>query len=251
VHSLSILVRSSVANLKFGLAIRDNNITHSLVNLCTLGAANTLTLITLPNLPVFVAGGSWGITPGVVGYNLSISLAGGSTITTPANGAWQNGNFTAASGQDSFAAQAVNSTFDIAFVQHEPGAVCTTPIDCPFGQNLDECLRYYYKTYDYAVAVGSNNANGLASGIGASGTPGAATTLVVNNAAYLKELAKTPTIHCWSAAGAANVVNWSSGTITTSGAGQIGLKKFGILNIVSTSVGGCSIQYHFDADTGW
>ena len=48
----------------------------------------------------------------------------------------------------------VNSAFDIAFVQHEPGSVCSTFMDKPFTQNQDECLRYYHKTYDYRAAMG-------------------------------------------------------------------------------------------------
>jgi hypothetical protein len=52
VHSISILCRSSVANLKFGLyLITGSGTPYALGKLCSLGAANTFTLITLPNLP--------------------------------------------------------------------------------------------------------------------------------------------------------------------------------------------------------
>ena len=54
-----------------------------------------------------------------------------------------------------FAASPVNSTFDIAFVQHEPGSLCTTLMDKPFSQNLDECLRYFCKSYELTDKPGA------------------------------------------------------------------------------------------------
>lgn len=62
---------------------------------------------------------------------------------------------------NNFAASPVNSTFDLGFVQHEPGAVCSTLMDKPFSQNLDECQRYYSKSPSYsALATAANNALG-------------------------------------------------------------------------------------------
>ena len=55
VASLSLLVRSSVANLKFAAILRDGGSTKSLAKLCTLGAANTWTLFQLPNLPALAS----------------------------------------------------------------------------------------------------------------------------------------------------------------------------------------------------
>jgi hypothetical protein len=74
VHSLSLLVFSSVANLKFGISIRDNATTKSLTKLCSLGAASTWTLVQLNNLPVFPAG-NFSLAPGAVGYEIRICLA--------------------------------------------------------------------------------------------------------------------------------------------------------------------------------
>ena len=61
VHSVSLLVRSTVANLKFSLMLRDSLAAKSLGKLCTLGAANTWTLVQLPNLPVFPGAGNWSV----------------------------------------------------------------------------------------------------------------------------------------------------------------------------------------------
>ena len=155
VHSISLLVYSSVAGLKFSVALRDPTDANSLVNLCTIPTANTWTLITLPNLPVWPAGGNFSILPGAQGYNLTVTLACGSTYMAPAAGTWQTGLFLGAPGMSSWVASPVNSTFFLAFVQHEPGALCTTLMDKPFSQNLDECLRYYQKTYAYGTKPGT------------------------------------------------------------------------------------------------
>jgi hypothetical protein len=129
--------------------LRDNPATRSITKLCTIPTAGAWTLITLPNLPTVAAGGNWNFSTGAIGYELDITLAAGSTLTSPANDVWQNGNFIGALGQDNFCAKAVNSVFYVAFIQHEPGLLCTTLIDKPFSQNYEECLRYYAKSYDY------------------------------------------------------------------------------------------------------
>ena len=142
VHSISLLVRSSVAGLNFGVVLKDPpNATKTLVKLCTIPSANTWTLISLPNLPVWPSGNFTSV-PGANGYQIGITLACGSTFMSPANDTWQTGSFWGAVGQSNFYGQPVNSTFDIAFIQHEPGPLCTTLIDKPFSQNLDECQRY-------------------------------------------------------------------------------------------------------------
>ena len=153
VSSLSLLVYSTVAPLKFSVAIRDSPATQSLVKLCTITNAATWTLIQLPNIPV-PPSGNFSLSPGVTGYTLTIVLAAGSNFVAPAADVWNAGNFLAAPGADNFASKPVNSGIYFSFVQHEPGPLCTTLIDKPFSQNLDECLRYYQKSYDYALKPG-------------------------------------------------------------------------------------------------
>ena len=93
VTSFSLLVSSSVAGLKFSVAIRDSGpATKSLVKLCTIPTASTWTLIQLPNLPVFPSG-NFSLNPGAVGYVIDICLAAGSTWMSPAADTWQNGHF--------------------------------------------------------------------------------------------------------------------------------------------------------------
>src|SRR5262249_52495471 len=126
-----------------------------------LGAANTWTLISLPAMPVWDPGTTWATAPGTVGYYLNIVLAAGSGIQVAANNTWQSTAAWAPAGISNFAAQPVNSTFDLAFIQHEPGALCTSPMELDFATNYDRCLRYYQKTYDYGTAIGALTVIGI------------------------------------------------------------------------------------------
>jgi hypothetical protein len=246
VHSISLLVRTSVAGLNFGLSIRDPaTTTKSLVKLCTIPAANTWTLVSLPNLPVFPSG-NFSTAPGVLGYLLGICLAAGTTLTTPANDTWQSGNFIGAVGQSNFAASST-STFDIAFVQHEPGSVCTTFIDKPFAQNLDECLRYYCKSYSYAqIPGGAVSAGAVVISCFASAFPNMPIM-------YKKVLAKVPTTVGYSTSGAINTVRDASAgvdrTITAAVTpGDSGFSGFQISGAAATN---WQAQFEWTADTGW
>jgi hypothetical protein len=253
VHSVSILCRSSVANLKFGLSLRDGGTTtKTLTKLCTLGAANTITLITLPNLPVFPSG-NFTTTPGSPAYLLGISLAIGSTYINSANDIWTSGNLPGAVGQDNFLSNAVNSTFEVFYVQHEPGSQCTTLQDKPFSQSLDEALRYYYKTYRYAIKPGNASDQ--------NGAPIARATKIADTQVYgwfpfAKVMAKTPTIVGYStASGTANTVrdlsNGADRVIGTTGwgAGETGFEGFAINGPAGSGLP--DYAFHYTADTGW
>lgn len=247
VHSLQLLVRSGTAGLNFGVSLRDSPTTKSLTNICTISAANTWQLVTLPNLPVWPAG-NFGGNAGTTGYFLSICLAAGATLTSPANGTWQTGNFIGALGQSNFAASL--GTFDIAFVQHEPGATCTTPIDCPFGQNLDGdmgCERYYTKSFLYGTAPGAATTTGQC----AMYAPAGLHPLVPVR--FKKTMAKTPTVVAYSpATGAINIVRDATAsaekTATVSAPGDDG---FGGFTVTSPNAGVWQASFHYVADTGW
>ena len=247
VHSLQILVRSSVAGFAFGAAFRDPGTAHSFTQLFTIPSANTWTLLTAPNLPVWSAAGNFVNTPGNVAYLKSITLACGSTYLSPANGSWQNGNFFGATGQSNLAAT-LNATFDIAFVQHEPGAVCTTPMDYPFTQNYDDCLRYYAKSYNYAVAPGTVTTAGIMCVI----NPFTSATSPYASITYPKRMAKVPTTTIYNhGTGAANSVQNTGGTnFTVSG---VSGSEAGLFQVtLSAPATGPQVYYpQYTADTGW
>jgi hypothetical protein len=247
VHSVSLLVRSSVAGLRFGFAIGDAGAaTTSLVKLCTIPTANVWTLITLPNLPVFPAG-NFSTGPGLCNQFARIVLAAGSNNTTAANDVW-GGPQPGAVGQSNFAASPVNSTFDVAFIQWEPGSLCTTFIDKPLSQNLDECFRYYQKTYLYGAAAGAVSSGGM-NNMYVLPSAHAYTPIP-----FIKPMAKAPSISIWNPSDGSNSLrNYSSNQNQVSGgpvyAGDRGYGGVLVGGTAPTSNWVCG--WHHTADTGW
>jgi hypothetical protein len=250
VTSISLLVRSSVANLKFSVALSDPTFGQSLVKLATIPSANTWTLLQFPNIPQ-MSGGSFAASPGSAGYVIKIGLAVGSTYIAPAADTWQSGNFIGAPGMSNFAAQAVNSTFDIAFCQHEPGSQCTTLIDCPFSGpngNLESCQRYFIKSYSYGVKPGTADINGRV------WTQVSASSNCYAHVPFKRTMAKVPTITGYSPpTGAVNNVRDENAGLdrTISAALAIGDSDFGGFNLGSVNGAGTNYSFHYIADTGW
>jgi hypothetical protein len=248
VHSLQLLVRSSVAGLAFGAQLSDPTGAHSLTNLLTIPSANVWTLLTMPNLPIWPAG-TFVNTPGNVGYVVGICLASGSTYMSPANGTWQNGNFFGAVGQSNFAASPVNSTFDVCFIQHEPGSACSNPpMDCPFTANLDSCQRYYQKSYDYITGPGAANNNG------APTFYALAYSHPLINVPFKCTMAKVPTVIAYSnSSGAINNVRNLSGSVdlATTGPYFVGDSGFGGFLISAAPAANWQTSFHYTADAGW
>ncbi len=248
VHSVSLLVRSSVAGLMFGVALIDlPSPSRSLTKLCTIPSANTWTLIQLANLPVFPPAGAFNNAPGSTGYMLIITLASGATYTAPANDIWQNGYFVGAIGQSNFAAN-VGATFDIAFVQHEPGPLSTTLIDKPFSQNYDECLRYYQKTYEYSVRTGTVNSSGVCV------TQSQANTNPLGSMRFVKPMAKIPIVTGFSdVSGSSAVVRdiYAAGDRAISSAYDLGSSGFGGFALSTQNASATIYTWHYTADAGW
>lgn len=246
VHSCSLLVQSSVAGLKFSVTFRDNPVTKSLTKLCTIPNASTWTLVSLPNLPVWPAG-NFAFTPGVVGYELRICLAAGSTVTAPAADTWQTGgNFFGAPGQDNFASKPVNSAFFCALVQHEPGSQCSTFMDLPFDQNLMDCTRYFQKSYDIGLAPGAISNNGDVSLVNA------VTTQSVGPVRFGRRLAKAPTMTAYNpVTGAGNSMRQTGGVdFAVSGFNSVGETGFDSVNATGLTANSYC-RLHYIADTGF
>jgi hypothetical protein len=249
VHSLSLLVYSSVASLKFSIALRDPASAKSLVKLCTTSATqSTWSMISLPNIPVWMSGGNFSSAPGVAGYQLSICLGAGTTFTAPAADTWQNGNFIGAPGMDNFAGKPVNSQFIVAFVQHEPGALCTTPMDKPFTQNYDECLRYFQKTYDYGTKPGTVTNNGAVAG------PANANADPYLYVPYKKPVAKVPTVTGYNpVTGAAGSVRDIIGAVDRpiAGVNYSGDSAYAGFSLTTHNASPAYFVWHHTIDTGW
>jgi hypothetical protein len=249
VHSVSLLVNTSVAGLKFGVALRDPApSTRTLTKLCTVPNANTWTLITLPNIPVWSSGGAFGMGPGAAGYELHITLAAGSTLTSPANDTWQNGSYIGAAGQSNFAASPVNSTFLVAMVQHEPGPVCSTPMDCSFQQAYESALRYFQKTWNYGTAPPTATTVGARSWI----APGAV-AYAMGPTSFLKPMAKVPnmTIYNTATAVAGSIRDGLAVDHTGANPNGIGDSGFYSMGFTTATTAMTYLSANYIADTGW
>jgi hypothetical protein len=247
VHSIQVLVRTSVVGT-IGITLRDPGFTHTLSSAVNLPLANTWSLLTVPNLPVWSPAGTFVNTPGNLGYQLIISLAAGANQIVPANGIWQSGNFIGAVGQTNFANNTVGSTFDIAFIQHEPGPVCSTPIDCPFTDNYDSCLRYFNKTYSYATIAGT------ATDVGCVLMPAPANANPYGPFNYKKILAKVPNLISFSTStGNPNALRDGASGSDHAVSGFLGAGDSGFygLNAASVPTTAWLPQFHYTADTGW
>jgi hypothetical protein len=254
VHSISILCMTNVTGgLKFAVSLRDASAgaTYSLVKLCTIPVPNVQTLITLPNIPVFPTAGAFSLTSGTVGYVFSICVSCGTTFMTPANDVWVNSNVVGAIGMDQLCTKPTGSYLYLGFAQHEPGPICTSPIDKPFSGangNLEECQRFYTKSYAYGTVAGT-----------AAGANQVMGTVVANQHCYLyaafkKVMAKIPTVIGYSpATGAVNTVrdvtaNADRATTGTASPADSGFSGF---TISTQNAATAMYQYHYTADTGW
>jgi hypothetical protein len=242
-----MLVRSSVANLKFGLSFTDGPTqTKALGKLVSLGAANTWTTVTLPSLPTWPAG-NWSLNPGNQGYSLNIELAAGSGITLAANDTWQStATLWSPVGISNFMAT-LNATIDIALVQHEPGSVCSTFMDKPWCQNYDECQRYFQKSYGYPITPGTSDWPGAVSLFCCS------TSTANGGINWRKYLAKTPTVIQYYAPNTGTVGtaydNTSGAAITVSNGPYY--DDSGSFQITGAFTVGHTVAVQYTADTGW
>lgn len=146
--TLSFWVRSSVPGLNSG-SFNNSGQTRSYPFTFTISSANTweFKTITIPG----DTSGTWVKNNGI-GINLNWSLGTGSTYSGTAN-TWQTGTYVAATG----ALTPIGSDviFDLSGVQLEIGTVVTPFEYRPIQTELIMCQRFFEKTYDLEVSVGT------------------------------------------------------------------------------------------------
>ena len=249
VHSVSILIKSSIANLKFSYWLQDPTSAHTYTKLCSLGAANTWTLVTIPNIPVFMGAGTWAIDPGVLGAFEGICLGAGTTMTASSDGVWLSTAAIAAPGTTNFFGSSIGATVSVAFIQHEPGPVCSTLMDKPFIQNLNECQRYYSKSYLYAVKPGSVSSAGVCV------LQTFASTNPLGTFRFPVRMAITPiTVQGYSdVTGSAGGVRdlYLPGDRSITAPFNVGDLGFGGFSLTSNNTSATVYTFQWTADTGW
>ena len=147
--TLSFWVRSSLTGT-FGGSLRNSAGDRSYPFTYTISAADTFEQKTIT-----IAGdtsGTW-LTTNDVGIRVGFGLGVGSTFSGTA-GAWAAGNFISATGATSVVGTS-GATFYITGVQLEKGSTATTFDVRSYGTELALCQRYYEKTYNDGVALGT------------------------------------------------------------------------------------------------
>jgi hypothetical protein len=164
--TLSFWVRSSLTGT-FGGVLKNYDNTRSYPFTYTISSANTW-----EQKSITVVGettGTWLSTNGN-GISLIFGLGVGSTFLGTA-GSWASANYWSATGATSVVGTN-GATFYITGVQLEVGSTATSFDYRPYGTELALCQRYFEKSYDTEVAVGTATGNGSAyqNSLGLSGT---------------------------------------------------------------------------------
>lgn len=143
-----------------------------------------------------------------------------------------------------------NDFFQLAGVQLEFGAVATPFEHRRFAEELNDCSRYYQKSYNYSVAPAAASNLGMIARQGDSGT----TVQQYPGVEFRQPMRSNPTVTIYSPEdGTSSVVSNRSSTINShstnvavSSIDNIGENGFGSLNLNAAT--GPAIAFHYEAD---
>ena len=139
------------------VSLRNSISDRSCVEEYTINAANTWEKKTI-TFPASPSSGTWNYTNGI-GAILGFTLAAGSIIQTTA-GAWQNGNYISTSNQVN-ACDSTSNDFYLCGVQLEEGDVATPFESQSISEILDQCKRYYRKSYSLETDPATATSTGV------------------------------------------------------------------------------------------
>jgi hypothetical protein len=248
VHSLSILAYCTSA-ISFAVSLTSATGAYSYLPSLLNLPANAWTLFTIPNIPVWAAGGTWLVAPGNIGYSIRICLGAGSTLQAPSTGSWIAGNYLAPAGCTNLLSLS-GAVFRLAFIQHEPGPQATTLIDCPFSGpngNLQACQRYYQKSNIYTDQPGKVTSIPVVCTVAAAQNP-------LQQHWFKQTMAKIPTVTLYNySTGAVNSIRDMGASVdrAVSSVGQISDSGFGVINLTTQNAAATWYAYNYTADTGW
>ena len=237
--TLSFWVRSSLTGT-FGGCIRNSAQNYSYVFSYSISSANTW-----EQKSVTIAGptsGTWiGGTNGV-GMIVQFSLGMGSTLSNTA-GSWYSGNYRAPTGSVSVVGTN-GATFYITGVQLEKGSTATSFDYRPYGTELQLCQRYFQKSYNVDVALGTVTNAGMAN------------TRVANTDTFIPSITQrfpvvmrtTATITWYSnSTGTSGKVQSGGSDVTVSANYDVGASTTGQIQLASAPSAGGQINGHFTA----
>jgi type IV secretory pathway VirB2 component (pilin) len=251
--SAQVLVRSSVAPLTITVALRNAKVTpvRSITMVVTIPIADVWTLLEVPNIAMWPSDSTFLITPGNYGYELLIcpAMGSGHAAMSSANDVWQSSTASFWGGQETgnFCAGPVGSTFDIAFVQHEPGVRCGPLIDLPWDVNYEECQRYYAKLSPYGVKFPDGY-------VGEIGSLYLGTTAIYPSIVFRKQMAKVPIMRYTGNTGVlGQVYLFATGgnVAVANSSAQNSFVQTINLTVAGPATGMPAVLAGWEADTGW
>jgi hypothetical protein len=244
--TISFWVRSSLTGT-FGGALRNNANDRSYPFTYTISSANTWEQKTIT-----VAGettGTWETTTST-GVYVSFALAVGSTLLGTPN-AWASTDYVGATGQTQILATN-GATFYITGVQLEVGSTATPFERRLYNQELANCQRYFEKSYNTDVAIGT--ASTAYSVWSSSGSAGGLTTAYLDGLINYKVTKRaTPTMQAWDEAnGLGTSTRTNPGILATSGQNlsspTFGYNQFIISSTTGANAGRFTFNYALSAE---
>jgi hypothetical protein len=237
--TLSFWVRSSLTGT-FGGSLTNNGYTRSYPFTYAISAANTWEQKTLT-----IAGdttGTW-TTDSTAGIRAWFGLGVGSTYSGTA-GSWAAAEYESATGATSVVGTN-GATFYITGVQLEKGSTATSFDYRPYGTELQLAQRYYQKSYNTDVAVGTNTASG------------SKTTRIYNTDPFLPQMETrlmvsmraSPTVTWYTTGGTANSINTTGGTNTINTQYDTGTNSTGWMYVNGSVASGNQIQAQYTASS--
>jgi hypothetical protein len=205
--TLSFWVRSSLTGA-FGGALNNGGSDRSYPFSYTINAANTWEQKTITI--VGDTTGTWA-TDNSGGIVVSWSIGMGSTYKGTAN-AWAGTFYGAPTGSVDLVATN-GATLFITGVQLEKGSTATSFDYRPYGTELNLCLRYYTKSYEYSTALATATTVGMVGGAPALSSLGGTISIP-----FFTQMRTAPTMAFWDSAGTASrMTGTTNGSTMTSG----------------------------------
>src|ERR1051325_8831340 len=182
--------------------------------------------------------GTWVINNGI-GLQVIFDLGSGTSVRS-SSATWQAGNFVGVTNATSLIASK-NLTWDLTGVQLEIGSVASNYEYRDFRQLLQDCQRYYEKSYDIGTALGTSTTVGAAS----YSRSGGASAAFVHFAVYKRA---DPTVTSYSTTGASGKVrDITAGSNQNSAEADQGMSGFS--NNAGLSVDGDLGKFQWTAES--
>jgi hypothetical protein len=234
--TLSFWVKASATGT-YPVAFVNQTEDRSYVTTYTVNAISTweYKTITIPG----DTSGTWDKTSGI-GIRLTFDMGSGSNYVAPTANTWATGWYFSVAGVNK-PVSVLNSTWQITGVQLEIGTAATAFETRPITTELQLCQRYFYKTYNTEVAVGTSTSVGsiycetLADGTLARLKP--------FNPRLPVSMRATPSVTLYTqtgTAGAINVYSNSASTLTVSSVQNHGTNS--LFSYIQTSTNGVAAQ---------